>query len=217
MRSPTAAAEPARRHPATQMVRKTRGTAGGGRLLRGGSGRTLSKHAPQQPRTATADAQWALRKPRNDMRRGAAWLSSCTWELRSLGRAQLRRGWSLLVALHATMPRRMNLGLSLPSREHPRHWQEALLGRRLSCVGVKRQTSGVFKCWNARHQRVRAHSLGFAMLSKLAATAAGAGRRAFASSAYPVIDHTYDAIVVGAGGAGLRAAVGLSELGFNTA
>lgn len=36
-------------------------------------------------------------------------------------------------------------------------------------------------------------------------------------SQYPVIDHTYDAIVVGAGGAGLRAAVGLSELGFKTA
>ncbi|MEW5316895.1 MAG: hypothetical protein WDW38_008236 [Sanguina aurantia] len=35
--------------------------------------------------------------------------------------------------------------------------------------------------------------------------------------AYPVIDHQYDAIVVGAGGAGLRAAVGLSELGFKTA
>lgn len=35
--------------------------------------------------------------------------------------------------------------------------------------------------------------------------------------AYPMIDHTFDAIVVGAGGAGLRASVGLSELGFNTA
>ena len=30
------------------------------------------------------------------------------------------------------------------------------------------------------------------------------------TSAYTVIDHTYDAIVVGAGGAGLRAAFGLS-------
>ncbi|CAK9141378.1 unnamed protein product, partial [Ilex paraguariensis] len=29
--------------------------------------------------------------------------------------------------------------------------------------------------------------------------------------------HTYDAVVVGAGGAGLRAAIGLSEHGFNTA
>jgi heterodisulfide reductase subunit A-like polyferredoxin len=37
------------------------------------------------------------------------------------------------------------------------------------------------------------------------------------SPAYTIIDHTYDAIVVGAGGAGLRAAIGLSELGFNTA
>ena len=36
-------------------------------------------------------------------------------------------------------------------------------------------------------------------------------------SAYPMIDHTYDAIVVGAGGAGLRAVVGLAEQGFKTA
>jgi succinate dehydrogenase (ubiquinone) flavoprotein subunit len=37
------------------------------------------------------------------------------------------------------------------------------------------------------------------------------------SSKYPVIDHEYDCIVVGAGGAGLRAAFGLAEAGFNTA
>jgi hypothetical protein len=36
-------------------------------------------------------------------------------------------------------------------------------------------------------------------------------------SSYPVVDHTYDAVVVGAGGAGLRAAIGLSEGGFSTA
>eukprot|EP01127_Copromyxa_protea_P000633 TRINITY_DN10539_c0_g1_i1.p1 TRINITY_DN10539_c0_g1~~TRINITY_DN10539_c0_g1_i1.p1 ORF type:complete len:633 (-),score=161.01 TRINITY_DN10539_c0_g1_i1:94-1992(-) len=36
-------------------------------------------------------------------------------------------------------------------------------------------------------------------------------------SAYTVIDHTYDAIVVGAGGAGLRAALGLTEAGLKTA
>lgn len=34
---------------------------------------------------------------------------------------------------------------------------------------------------------------------------------------YTVIDHTYDAVVVGAGGAGLRAAFGLAEAGFKTA
>ena len=34
---------------------------------------------------------------------------------------------------------------------------------------------------------------------------------------YPIIDHEYDALVVGAGGAGLRAAFGLAEAGFNTA
>ncbi|RKO88918.1 FAD binding domain-containing protein [Blyttiomyces helicus] len=37
------------------------------------------------------------------------------------------------------------------------------------------------------------------------------------STAYPIIDHTYDAIVVGAGGAGLRAAFGLAKEGFQTA
>ena len=44
-----------------------------------------------------------------------------------------------------------------------------------------------------------------------------ASSRGFASQTYPVIEHQYDAVVVGAGGAGLRAAVGLSELGFKTA
>jgi len=34
---------------------------------------------------------------------------------------------------------------------------------------------------------------------------------------YSVIDHEYDAVVVGAGGAGLRAAFGLAEAGFKTA
>ena len=36
-------------------------------------------------------------------------------------------------------------------------------------------------------------------------------------SNYQIIDHEYDAIVVGAGGSGLRAAVGLSEAGLKTA
>ena len=37
------------------------------------------------------------------------------------------------------------------------------------------------------------------------------------TSKYTVIDHEYDAVVVGAGGAGLRAAMGLAEKGFKTA
>lgn len=35
--------------------------------------------------------------------------------------------------------------------------------------------------------------------------------------AYPIEDHTYDVVVVGAGGAGLRAVVGCSEAGLRTA
>ena len=34
---------------------------------------------------------------------------------------------------------------------------------------------------------------------------------------YTVVDHTYDTVVVGAGGAGLRAAFGCAEAGFKTA
>lgn len=46
-------------------------------------------------------------------------------------------------------------------------------------------------------------------------------RACFSSSTltgdYTVVDHSYDAVVVGAGGSGLRAAMGLSEAGFKTA
>ncbi len=38
-----------------------------------------------------------------------------------------------------------------------------------------------------------------------------------ALSAYEFIDHTYDVVVVGAGGAGLRATLGLAEAGLSTA
>ncbi|CAL8471082.1 g10624 [Coccomyxa elongata] len=49
------------------------------------------------------------------------------------------------------------------------------------------------------------------------AAASVSGRSFSTESAYPIIDHTYDAIVIGAGGAGLRATVGLCEAGFNAA
>lgn len=41
--------------------------------------------------------------------------------------------------------------------------------------------------------------------------------KGYLTNKYTVIDHTYDAVVVGAGGAGLRAAFGLVEEGFKTA
>jgi succinate dehydrogenase / fumarate reductase flavoprotein subunit len=37
------------------------------------------------------------------------------------------------------------------------------------------------------------------------------------SRSYPIIEHTYDAVVVGAGGSGLRATMGLAEAGLKTA
>src|SRR5918995_1192123 len=37
------------------------------------------------------------------------------------------------------------------------------------------------------------------------------------AKAYPITDHTFDVLIVGAGGSGLRAAVGMVEAGLNTA
>ena len=37
------------------------------------------------------------------------------------------------------------------------------------------------------------------------------------SGAYKIVDHSYDVVVVGAGGAGLRATFGLAEQGLRTA
>src|SRR5450432_1633481 len=45
----------------------------------------------------------------------------------------------------------------------------------------------------------------------------GNGASAGNGHAYPIEDHTYDVVVVGAGGAGLRAVVGCSEAGVRTA
>ena len=45
----------------------------------------------------------------------------------------------------------------------------------------------------------------------------GAPKPAINGNAYPVEDHEYDVVVVGAGGAGLRAVVGCSEAGLKTA
>src|SRR5499433_3767033 len=45
----------------------------------------------------------------------------------------------------------------------------------------------------------------------------GAAAPATNGQAYPIVDHTYDVVVVGAGGAGLRATFGMAEKGLRTA
>lgn len=54
-------------------------------------------------------------------------------------------------------------------------------------------------------------------LADRAAQSALSQSRAYATKGYAVVDHVFDALVVGAGGAGLRAAVGLAEHGFKAA
>ena len=41
-----------------------------------------------------------------------------------------------------------------------------------------------------------------------------AGTAAVNGRAYPIVDHTYEFVVVGAGGAGLRATLGCAEAGL---
>ncbi len=48
-------------------------------------------------------------------------------------------------------------------------------------------------------------------------TRSGVAAPAVTGRAYPVTDHTFDVVIVGAGGAGLRATVGCSEAGLRTA
>ena len=57
---------------------------------------------------------------------------------------------------------------------------------------------------------------GGANLRRLLTTAA-APTKTTDLDGYVIVDHSYDCVVVGAGGAGLRAALGLTENGFKTA
>ena len=45
----------------------------------------------------------------------------------------------------------------------------------------------------------------------------GSGAPSVGGRAYPIEDHSYDVVVIGAGGSGLRATVGCSEAGLKTA
>ena len=71
-----------------------------------------------------------------------------------------------------------------------------------------------------RHHHHRRHDRSVATSSSSStASAWGRANRGYASAtpSCEIIDHEYDALVVGAGGAGLRAAIGLGEHGFKTA
>jgi succinate dehydrogenase (ubiquinone) flavoprotein subunit len=53
--------------------------------------------------------------------------------------------------------------------------------------------------------------------ASLSTTSSSVTAKGIMKGDYTVVDHEYDAVVVGAGGSGLRAAMGLSEAGFKTA
>ena len=51
----------------------------------------------------------------------------------------------------------------------------------------------------------------------MAGNGSNGGAPAAIGKAYPIEDHSFDVVVVGAGGSGLRAVVGCSEAGLRTA
>eukprot|EP00980_Cylindrotheca_fusiformis_P019493 scaffold6745_cov70-Cylindrotheca_fusiformis.AAC.4 len=75
-------------------------------------------------------------------------------------------------------------------------------------------------CRNALRRVGGVGGIHSASSSSTASTAAGRSLSSIAEQLvgdYTIVDHEYDAVVVGAGGSGLRAAMGLSEAGFKTA
>uniref|UniRef100_A0AC34F6U6 Succinate dehydrogenase [ubiquinone] flavoprotein subunit, mitochondrial n=1 Tax=Panagrolaimus sp. ES5 TaxID=591445 RepID=A0AC34F6U6_9BILA len=62
-----------------------------------------------------------------------------------------------------------------------------------------------------------ASKIGFEVATRRCFSISASRQRNSNVGEYKVVDHTFDAVVVGAGGAGLRAAMGLSESGFKTA
>ncbi|KAF2164326.1 hypothetical protein M409DRAFT_25205 [Zasmidium cellare ATCC 36951] len=93
----------------------------------------------------------------------------------------------------------------------------------LDCASLFRSSTSSFtqrssQAWQRRRTAAPALSQRRTYLGqsqrRRATTSAGTATSSFK---HPIIDHHYDAIVVGAGGAGLRAAVGLAESGLETA
>ncbi|KIV86068.1 succinate dehydrogenase, flavoprotein subunit [Exophiala sideris] len=98
----------------------------------------------------------------------------------------------------------MNALSTLP-RAAARSFQPSANGRQ--CANPSSSTSQRLARWFSRPQARRVHQRRRATTSSLGAV----------NAKFDVIDHQYDAVIVGAGGAGLRAAVGLAEAGLNTA
>src|SRR5690606_14507713 len=67
-------------------------------------------------------------------------------------------------------------------------------------------------CRGRRRLRLRAPENRIRRLTVAAANSSSAGGKA-----YTYVDHKYDVVVVGAGGAGLRATLGMAEQGLKTA
>lgn len=78
--------------------------------------------------------------------------------------------------------------------------------------------SGFFNRKVVQAASVRAfHSTAVSLNAATATPAAPSAATQKPTKSYPIIDHEYDAVVVGAGGAGLRAAFGLASKGYKTA
>ncbi|KAL1216003.1 Succinate dehydrogenase [ubiquinone] flavoprotein subunit 2 [Cardamine amara subsp. amara] len=74
----------------------------------------------------------------------------------------------------------------------------------------------MWRCLRVASSR-RSESNGAFINSQVSRFFSASSQKTVDGSSYTIVDHTYDAVVIGAGGAGLRAAIGLSEHGFNTA
>eukprot|EP00924_Labyrinthula_sp_SR-Ha-C_P013580 snap_masked-scaffold_5-processed-gene-7.33-mRNA-1 protein AED:0.02 eAED:0.02 QI:0/-1/0/1/-1/1/1/0/635 len=75
----------------------------------------------------------------------------------------------------------------------------------------------MFKAFQSQLNRSRNLARVSTSLNKSNHATSTAFPRSFSTNSYQVVDHDFDVVVVGAGGAGLRAAMGAAEHGFKTA
>src|SRR6266702_7210362 len=141
-------------------------------------------------------------------RPGARATCCVVWGLIALYRAvRLRNS-------HALDKSRLERGAA--RHTHPHH-RAAFIPWRSGCGGRLRTSSGRTDGDIAPAPvRPRAHCRD----GRVGGSQSGVGKRYVrrqCMSAYPLVDHTYDVVVVGAGGAGLRATLGLAEAGLATA
>jgi len=87
----------------------------------------------------------------------------------------------------------------------------------ISSALVRRSSSTLLQTTNGLRNKIIGKTSVATAATRLSSSTTNTSTTSSLTGDYTIVDHTYDALVIGAGGSGLRAAMGLSEAGFKTA